>query len=527
MKFTSSHGLGCFVAALAVLTIPSLSLAQSTSNDEIPEPGYIPGYRRQLNLGLSPYQPALGSPPGAVTPAYGAPTPREDWTFTWSGYMSATFQASIHERRNVNEGQSDTVLHIPPKTPDEWWSFTSTYPVQGSWVGMNFAYGTEYVTARVTLDTWNPSAPTTYNQLGSQYFINNAFLRIRIPTLAGIRLSVNAGFFNETFGNLGRNGGGMYANSIAGGTKGVGETLTAEYDFNDSLVGTLQHGILGPRVGKPPNDVAPVGANGSANPNWLAAYIHHLHFGLVKKGTLTLQGELHYLYNWSQDDRGQRVQDTPQTMSIDEAYIRDGHMAVYGMNARAIHPVLGHLGVGVAYIDAKYAYPLTGLVTYAGEGERVTKAFLGEDTGGTGKMLVAGANYSLSVGRLVTHPQPFPGDHADLNIEAAFHMVKSWTDYEPFDRTRHKYGVNSLYTFLPYMGVGLRVDRVVPNSLDSGETFHVITPRLQFKTSWNSHETITVHYVKWFYGPRTRSDNNLPPYQLDDQLVALNFNMWW
>jgi hypothetical protein len=38
---------------------------------------------------------------------------------------------------------------------------------------------------------------------------------------------------------------------------------------------------------------------------------------------------------------------------------------------------------------------------------------------------------------------------------------------------------------------------------------------------------VTLHYVKWFYGSRTRGDNFTPRYKLDDQLVALNFNMWW
>jgi hypothetical protein len=86
-----------------------------------------------------------------------------------------------------------------------------------------------------------------------------------------------------------------------------------------------------------------------------------------------------------------------------------------------------------------------------------------------------------------------------------------------------------MYTLLPWFGVGLRVDRVIPNSKNSKETFHVLAPRLQFKTDWNSREAISIRYVKWFYGEESRNEGTglRSPDRLDDQLWALNFNMWW
>jgi hypothetical protein len=145
-------------------------------------------------------------------------------------------------------------------------------------------------------------------------------------------------------------------------------------------------------------------------------------------------------------------------------------------------------------------------------------------------MWVVGINYNFSLGKMVAHPVPFPGDGPDIVINTGFHIATTTTDYEPFDgRVRHKYGIDALYTFLPYLGLGCRVDRVVPDSKDSGKTFHVLAPRLQFKSNWTSHETITLRYAKWFYGPNTRSDGvgAREIDQLDDQLVALNFGMWW
>jgi hypothetical protein len=79
------------------------------------------------------------------------------------------------------------------------------------------------------------------------------------------------------------------------------------------------------------------------------------------------------------------------------------------------------------------------------------------------------------------------------------------------------------------MGVGLRVDHIAPNSYDSGETYNVLAPRLQFKTDWSSRETLSLIYGKWFYGSRTRNEGTglRTPDRLDDNLFALNFNMWW
>ncbi len=515
------------LAGLASVLDAGAVLAQSAPAPSEEQLGYIPGSRQYQSLGLSPYAPTAGTLPGGVTPAFGAPSPSNEWNFTFAGYMSATLMASRGERRNVSSGQSEGAWNVPGRTAEEWASFTSTSPVQTNWVNLKFLYGTQNVTAQVSVDTWNPSRPTTFYQFGSQYFINQGFLRFRLPPIEGARLLWNVGYFSAAYGNLGRYGGGIYTNALAGLVQGVGETLHAEYDLSDTLIIEVEHGIQGPRAGKAPNEVAPVGSNLSANPNWVAAFTHHAHAGIVRKGEVTLQAQLHYLMNWSQDDRSRREVDVPTTDAIDERHPKDGTVSVYGADVRAIHPVFGYLAAGAAYVVADHAYPLKGLTTYGGEGDRLTSAWFGEDSGGSGKLLVAGVNYGGSIGRIVTYPAPFPSNHADLQIDAGLHVAKSWSDSEPFDRLRHKYGANALYTPLSWFGAGVRIDRVVPNSRDSEETFHVIAPRLQFKTDWNSHETISLHYVKWFYGAHTRGDNLVPRYQLDDQLVALNFNMWW
>jgi hypothetical protein len=43
-----------------------------------------------------------------------------------------------------------------------------------------------------------------------------------------------------------------------------------------------------------------------------------------------------------------------------------------------------------------------------------------------------------------------------------------------------------------------------------------------------SRENISLMYAKWFYGARTHGEASgvLPP-RFDDQLFALNVNIWW
>ena len=82
------------------------------------------------------------------------------------------------------------------------------------------------------------------------------------------------------------------------------------------------------------------------------------------------------------------------------------------------------------------------------------------------------------------------------------------------------------------MSVGGRVDQVVPNSKDSTESFQVAAGRLVFKTDWQSRESIMLLYAKWFYGDNTHAEYStvtpsLPLPRLDDQLIAVNVNMWW
>ncbi len=501
------------------------------THDELEAAGYMPGYRRHLSLGGSIHSPPVGARPGGITPSYAAPGRATDWTFNWAGSMSATAQYSMDQRHGERApGQSVTVLHAPPQTIDEYASFTSTNSVPGSWVGMNFSYGNPKVSAVVSVDTWNPTRPTTYYQLGSQWFINNSFLAFTLPTLGGVRLSSRVGHFNSGYGLLGQYTGGMYVNPLIGNLRAVGETSTGEVDLSESVVLVLEHGIAGTRNGRPPDQVYPQASNSWNRSIWPGSWIHHAHAGVDIRGDLEIRARLHYIHNWSAEDRTRGTEDNPGTRGIDESRSVDGSIDVVGVDAKLISGAFGYLGVAGAYIRGRQSYPLKGLETFGGDGEQLTERWWGVSSSGTGKLWVAGLNYVVSLGKAVSYPDEFSGNGPDIVLGTAFQIARARTELARFDgRVRHKYGLDGLYTFMRNLGVGLRVDRVVPNSHDKSETFHVLAPRLQFKSDWNSHEAIQLMYVKWFYGSGTRNEGTgeRTMERLDDQLVALNFNMWW
>ena len=498
--------------------------------DEMYAAGYVPGYRQHVSLGASPYAPRQGSLAGGLTPGFGAPLVTDEWTFKWAGYMTASLQYSIDTRRYPADGQHTTVFHVTPQTVETYGYFTSTSTVPGNWVGMRFSYGNSRVSTTVSFDTWNPTRPTTYYQMGSQYFINNAYAEYTPRNIGPLQLGFRAGRFSLAYGTLAKYGPGMYVNRISGTLEGVGELLTAKVRLNRVVSVDVEHGFMGTRDGTLPDEIIPSSETSWRRPSWPGAWIHHAHLGFTFDTNPQIRVVGHYINNFSREDRNEAYIDNPGTRQVDESNIKDGRLSVYGMDIRFIHDSFGYLAAGMAHIDGKDAYILKGLETYGGVGEHITDRWWGVTSGGTGQLTVWAVNYMFSVGKMVNYPDTFAGDGPDIEVNTGLHVTHTRTPFQPYDgRVRLKGGLDVLYKFHRYVGIGTRFDHVVPDTRDSGETYRVLAPRLVFKTDWNTHETIQLIYAKWFYGERTRNEGTglRTPERLDDQMVALNFNMWW
>jgi hypothetical protein len=470
--------------------------------------------------------------PGGMTPSFSADVPSDDWSFNFTGFMSASVRASMNTRDNAGEGQSDLVLHAAPTTIDSYNSFNDTGATPGNWVELHFQYGNRYVTANVWIDTYNPTRATNYRSIGSQGFIDNAFLSFRIPPMDRLNLNWNVGYFGETFGNLGQYGGGLYNPPMAGTARAMTETFTAEYALTDTYTLILEDGFgMNPVTGKSPEGALNSASSNFSDANLPPSFLHHVHLGVLRKGETNIQVMGHFMSNWSQDDMVRpKAVDNPDTRQWDESAPRDGSIHVAAIDIKAVSQSYGYFALGGSYIKADNSYRLRGLTTYAMEGVRITEDWLGGTTGGTGSIWAAAFNYKFSLGSILRAPTPFWGDAPDLVAEVSAHVAGTSSEDEAYDgRLKNKQGFDVLYTFIPWLGVGFRADRVAPNSKDSEETFYDIQARLQFRSNWTSHETVTLKYAKWFYGDRTHGDgwDARPREQLDDQMIGLGFGMWW
>jgi hypothetical protein len=555
-------------AAAPVPGVPAADQAQAQQKpmpaepkDDLARPGYIPGYRRYPWLGPPPHIPHSASAFGNTAIPYGAPGPADVWNFNYSGFFAAGVRAVIRERPLPPGSERNSTALRNAVTTGEPFAAGGT---QGSWVQMTFEYGNRVATAHVTIDTWNPSRGASFTQLGSQNFIDSAYMTFRIPPIDKLRLGLSVGAFSQTYGNLGQYGGGFYANA-AGQVHGMGSTISAEYDLTDTIVVTGDYGIMGndkapggcdvpPTSGSgvlpcpPGTPVAPGNLGDSYDP---AAWVQHFHLGVIKNGDITLQGQLHYLQNWSQDDRGllpkTRPPTTgslssydpdprPETPYVDESLVRgDGRYDAYGATIGFRGGQWFRGGVGLVYAHAENAYALHGLnVSYVGDGETFSRDWIGPrsvDSNGdiVGDLWTGAAEAEFSWGTLWRLPEPFWGE--GFNVTTGFGF--QYGVIGSHDPTRdgwkmYRAGIDTQVSILSWLGSYVRIDQVNPNLDQPEQTFYALTARLVFRTWWNSHESVALQYNKWIYGDEVPINFRAPPSEkLDTDALSLGFGMWW
>jgi hypothetical protein len=524
------------------VAVPRVALAQAPPSDPPPaapaadpppaDPpkGYIPGSRRTIALGLSPYAPNAPSLPGGATIPFSAPEEESrDFNLKFSGYMSAALRISAGHRDNATPEQYTTSLAAPPRIPDIYGSPLGTNAPQGSWVELRLDAGTANVKSVVKLSTWKPTVGQTWNENGSQQFINEAFLVFTWQPISDLTVSWTVGAFRNIYGPLGQYGAGQYNAAIIGMPFGIGEVLNAKYKLPGSLALIAEHGFMG-RLSKVPIGGGPNVWDQDADPSIPSGFVHHAHLGLAIERDVPFVLGLHYLYNFAQDERDQAPD--PKLPFINTAQRPDPSMTVLGADFRMLNNYLGNFALAVSYADASYAQLLTGMSYWGSDtGDILTKRLLGQQGGGTGKLLIAGLEYNFSLAKLLWHPKAYWGDGPDLIMSVFANVADTLQSSDPnfSGRKLYKLGGEFTYRFFSWLAISGRYDHVAPNSYDNKESFDVISPKLIVRSNWNSHEQVNLSYTRWFYGADTHGvwPNDWTHLQLDNQMFALTFGMWW
>jgi hypothetical protein len=92
--------------------------------------------------------------------------------------------------------------------------------------------------------------------------------------------------------------------------------------------------------------------------------------------------------------------------------------------------------------------------------------------------------------------------------------------------------VEATYSLLPWLAVSGRYDRVTPDMDDERYSFAVLSPRVIFRTNWDSHDQVVLQYSRWFNGSRTTVRTGTPPHEdvtivPDENMISLSASMWW
>lgn len=509
-------------AAATVDTSTATPNAGATLQSPLPPAPASEDFQLNTRLSLDPTVPYVGALPGGTTPAFGEkPVGSGDWRFDFHGMIIAPMRAGISNRLDRDENKDKTVLHSPPVVPDDKETFSHTGVVLNPYIQMNFSYGNSVITGNVTVLANQASASVGFFDPASQPGIYDAFIDIHPDFGKRVKLQAFVGAFSSRYGSMGEYDLGRYGTPLIGRVNGMGEKISATIGINKNFSVMLEQGIQG-LSNKAPVDIYPDGWNDFADSSVGTSFAHHYHLAATYRGMVTLGG--HFIHALSRDERG--------TGTLGP----DGNIYIVGSDLRLNLGRFGHFMAAFQQTKAENASTVGRVVevmnTRGGPG--LAENYFGDRSGGTGKLVLFGGQYDLSVGKLVSYPTPFTADGPDV-VVSLFGITAKVTESNDkrFEGlAMNKFGGEVTYGMLSWFAASARYDRVVPDTAYSQRTFAVVSPRLIFHTDWSSTDQIILQYSHWFNGSLVTVRDGYPPREdprivPDEDMVLLSANMWW
>jgi hypothetical protein len=491
---------------LALLAMPGLATAAEDSADQ-----GIP------TLGLSPGEPQVRSATPAI-PFGARPAESKELVLDFHGYLLLPAYLGVHERENPTAGQSSTVLHSPPLVAQDLRSFDYTAVVPAPWLQLNFLYGnsTLYATA-VLAGTTAMDAAGYYNPV-DQFGVNDAFVTANLTKTFGFPFQLNVGAFTGRYGAMGAYDAGRYGTPLIARTNTIGETITTGIKLGElSLV--LEQG-LGGQFGRPPPDIVPQGWNDYANGKVGSTFVNHAHLGIAYRGLVRLG--LHYLTAWTQDDVSNGGQ------------LPDGRITVLGADLNVTAGRAGHLYLGGARTQATNADTVSGAIEIlnARGGPELVSQYLGPASHGNGSLSTFGAQYDLSVARML-YGDRYTGVSPDILL-SLFGVGTYVGSRDPaYDGVfKVKGGGEVTYLPLSWFGISERLDHVRRHGSDSKQAFTISSSRLLFHPGWKSRGELALQYSHFVYGSSVQVLSGYDPATAhlvnpDRDVFSLTATYWW
>jgi hypothetical protein len=451
------------------------------------------------------------------------------------------------------------VLHGDPVVP-RGNVFENTNTVPYTWAELRFSYSTANVSANVSIGAWSLSEAMQASgsfMPNAQYWIRNAFLTYEPKGLGRVKLRLNVGVFEDTYGAMAEYSTGQYGAPLIATIGGVGENISAKVPLAPGFELELEQGIKS-NLDRPHVDI-PTGPSTNWPKPWEGqTFATHAHVGLNYRDTI--RPALHWISAASLDDSGDLVplgsfragfQDYEygsgpprQYPELDHA---DGSLRILAADLRLSLKRFGHLYVGVSHAQAEHIRSVMGVVQVlnAGGGRDLMDRYFGRNNDrGRGSLLLAGGEYTISLGELLRYPGEFWGEGPDLRL-SIFGMYAHITSDDPArdGEDKYKFGAEGVYSMLPWLAGALRIDRAVPYAKrlreaiypgQNDNSYSVLTLKAVFRSDWMAREALTLQYSKYFYRSRfhlvslnaggqiaTQSD------EPDQHLLALYGTLWW
>jgi hypothetical protein len=535
--------------------------AQPEPADEKKAAGYIPGYRRIPSVGLSPHAPQnVPGLPGIVTPSFGARVSGSEFQFEFHGYLATSFRMGLGERDTAIEGQKKTTLHADPIVPGGAYGWLDQINVvPGPWSQLTFTYGNDTVRGTAIIGAWSlgrAQDATGYAQTESQIWFNDAFLTYT-PKVSPFGLAITAGVYQDQYGQMAQYSNGQYGVPLMGNIRGMGFKTALQVPLEGAVDVTVEGGFKG-GLSRVPVGIAIDATTNFPRPEEGSTYAAHGHVSATWKN---ITPALHYVHSWSQDDL-YAPPDDPATALLDESIARpDGSLDIVGADVRANMARFGHFYAGLSHMTGKDTISISNLVQVlnSGGGRDFMERFWGFASNGNGKLTLAAAEYTLSLGTLLRYPQEFWGIGPDLTLIAFGMYANADGDCDQYfrgadpdpaagemleppacadgnntenDTEALKYGIEGIYSFSKHVIATLRLDRVNPDLDDDEQSFVAITPRVIFRSDWQTRETVGIQYSGFLFGDgvpingdtRLVNTNSQNP---DRHMFALFATMYW
>jgi len=480
------------------------------------------------------------------------------WKFEYHGYIRAPMRVGMGKRDSKASGkeflpngqpvdQSTTTLHSPIIPDDQYLSWQSSPHNKTDWAELFLSYGNAFAKGTVSIQGYN-FADAAWSNPTTQLGIADGYVDLT-PDMGyeNMRLSLRVGAFSNKYGSAGKYDAGEYDTYMFGRIHNAGEALHVDFDLDENNSFWAEQGV---GFRKPdPNQYN----------NSRFTMLHHEHIGF--KHTEAMQFTAHYLSSWTQEevrsyDPGVPVDasgaskpyQVPRPAATSIAFVPDGKMWVAGVDARFDLSAFGYFYAAYSHVGLSNAVTVARAIEVihsSGGGEfglGVVDNYLGpscvstqlgttSDTlhgrayypqppgdfdpsrpcsMGNGKVDTLLAQYEFSLTNFLQQSQggqKFWGDGQDLYLKlyGMYNLVHS--DYKPASNpdgvtTKLKFGADLSASIFPWLSAAVRFDRLQPNNKVPEQSFAILSPRLVFKSNWNTHEAITLQYSRYMYNQR-------------------------